>query len=166
VALSRKEDIVKKLSVILSVVLMTLFIFSVVGSGAAEDKATKEECVDKCKQVLKLIKEVGLDKALEKMNDLKGPFMWKDSYVFCFENETGKFLAHPKKNLIGFEGKDLKDVNGKAYMQEFFHVANTKGEGFVSYMFPRIPGGPPELKTSYILKVPDMNVILGSGFYK
>lgn len=156
----------KKLSVILGVVLMTLFIFSVVGPGATEDKATKEECVAKCKQALKLIQQVGLNEALEKMNDLKGPFMWKDSYVFCFENETGKFLAHPKKNLIGFEAKDFKDVNGKAYMQEFFHVANTKGEGFVTYMFPRIPGGQPELKTSYILKVPDTNVILGSGFYK
>ena len=78
----------KKLPIILSMVFMILFIFSVVGIGATEEKATKEECVAKCKQALKLIKEVGLEKALEKMNDLKGPFMWKDSYVFCFGNSN------------------------------------------------------------------------------
>ena len=156
----------KKLSVILSVALMILFIFSVVGPGAAEERATREECVAKSKQAAKLIKEVGLDKALEKMNDMKGPFMWKDSYVYCFEDETGKILAHKNQNIIGFEAKDLRDVNGKPYFREMFHVAKTKGEGFVTYMYARIPGGSPEPKTSYILKVPGKNVILGAGFFE
>jgi cytochrome c len=156
----------KKLSVILSVALMILFIFSVVGPGAAEESATREECVAKTKQGAKLIEEVGLKTALEKMNDMKGPFMWKDSYVYCFEDETGKILAHKNQNLIGFEAKDLRDVNGKPYFQEMFHVANTKGEGFVTYMYPRIHGGSPESKISYILKVPGTNVILGAGFFE
>lgn len=156
----------KKLSVILSVALMILFIFSVVGPGAAEEKATREECVAKTKQGAKLIEEVGLEKALEKMNDMKGPFMWKDSYVYCFEDETGKILAHKNQNLIGFEAKDLRDVNGKPYFREMFHIANTKGEGFVTYMYARIPGGSFEPKTSYVLKVPGTNVILGAGFFE
>jgi len=156
----------KKLSVILSVALMTLFIFSVVGPGAAEERATREECVAKTKQAAKLIEEVGLETALEKMNDMKGPFMWKDSYVYCFEDETGKILAHKNKNIIGFEGKDLRDVNGKPYFREMFHVANTKGEGFVTYMYARIPGGSPEPKISYVLKVPGTNIILGAGFFE
>lgn len=156
----------KKLSVILSVSLMILFIFSVVGSGVAEERATKEECVAKTKQAAKLIKDVGLEKALEKINDMKGPFVWNDSYVYCFEDETGKILAHKNKNIIGFEAKDLRDVNGKPYFREFFHVANTKGEGFVTYMYARIPGGAPEPKTSYVLKVPGTNIIVGAGFFE
>ena len=108
----------------------------------------------------------GLEKALEKMNDPNGPFMWKDSYVFCCEDETGKILAHKAQNIIGFEAKDLRDVNGKPYFREFFHVANTKGEGFVTYMYPRIPGGAPEPKITYILKVPDTNIIVGAGFFE
>ena len=133
----------KKLSVILSVSLMILLIFSVVGSGVAEERATREECLAKTKQAAKLIKDVGLEKALEKMNDPNGPF-----------------------NIIGFEAKDLRDVNGKPYFREFFHVANTKGEGFVTYMYPRIPGGAPEPKITYILKVPDTNIIVGAGFFE
>ncbi len=156
----------KKLSVILSVALMILFIFSVVGPGAAEERATREECVAKTKQAAKLIEEVGLEKALEKMNDMKGPFMWKDSYVFCFEDETGKVLATKKQVIIGYEAMDLRDVSGKLYIREMFHVANTKGEGFVTYMYERIPGGSPEPKISYILKVPGKNIILGAGFFE
>jgi len=156
----------KKLSVILSVAFMILFIFSVVGLGAAEESATREECVAKTKQAAKLIKEIGLEKALEKMNDPNGPFMWKDSYVYCFEDETGKILAHKAENIIGFEAKDLRDVNGKPYFQEIFHIVNTKGDGFVTYMYPKIPGGPPVPKTSYVLKVPDTNIIVGAGFFE
>jgi len=156
----------KKLPVILSAALMIFFIFSVVGPCPAEERATREECVAKTKQAAKLIEEVGLKTALENMNDMKGPFMWKDSYVYCFEDETGKILAHKNQNLIGFEGKNLRDVNGKPYFREIFHVANTKGEGFVTYMYVRIPGGSPESKISYVLKVPDTNVILGAGFFE
>jgi cytochrome c len=156
----------KKLSVILSVALVIFFIFLVVGPGAAEERATREECVAKTKKAAKLIEEVGLKTAIEKMNDMKGPFMWKDSYVYCFEDETGKILAHKNQNIIGFEAKDLRDVNGKPYFREMLHVANTKGEGFVTYMYERIPGGSPEPKISYILKVPGKNIILGAGFFE
>ena len=102
----------KRFSVILSVALVVLLVFSFVDSGTAEEKATREECVAKCKEAAKLIKEIGLEAALEKMNDPNGPFMWKDTYVFCFD-ETGKILAHKSPKIVGFEAKDLKDVNGK-----------------------------------------------------
>ena len=156
----------KKISAIWSVALMILFIFSVAGPATADESATREECVAKTKEAAELIEEVGLEKALEKMNDMKGPFMWKDSYVYCFEDETGRILAHKNQNLIGFEAKDLRDVNGKPYFREMFHIANTKGEGFVTYMYARIPGGSPEPKTSYVLKVPGTNIIVGAGFFE
>ena len=114
----------------------------------------------------KLIEEIGLEAALQKMNDPSGPFMWKDSYVFCLD-ETGKMLVHKNPKMIGFQAKDVKDVNGKPYMREILDVANTKGEGWVSYMYSKTPGGiASEPKTSYVLKVPSANVIVGAGFYE
>ncbi len=156
----------KRFSVILGVALVVLLVFSFVGSGTAEEKATREECVAKVKQAAKLIKEIGLEAALKKMNDPNGPFMWKDTYVFAFEDETCKILAHKSPKIVGFTAKDLKDVNGKLYFQEFLDVANTKGEGWVSYMYPKTRGGIPEPKISYILKVPGEKVILGAGIYE
>ena len=155
----------KMFTVILSVALVILLVFSLGGLGVAEEKATREECVSKCKEAAKLIKEIGLEAALEKMNDPNGPFMWKDTYVFCFD-ETGKILAHKSPKIVGFEAKDLKDVNGKLYFREFIDVAKTKGEGWVSYMYPKTRGAIAEPKISYILKVPGENVIVGAGIYE
>ena len=155
----------KRFSVILGVALVILLVFSLGSPEAAEEKATKEECVAKSKQAAKLIKEIGLEAALEKMNDPNGPFMWKDTYVFCFD-ETGKMLAHKSPKIVGFEAKDLKDVNGKLYFREFIDVAKTKGEGWVSYMYPKTRGAISEPKISYILKVPGEKVIVGAGIYE
>jgi len=156
----------KRFSVILGVALVILLVFSLVNLGAAEEKATKEECVAKCKEAAKLIKAIGLEAALEKMNDPNGPFRWKDTYVFAFDSETCKVLAHQSPKIVGFMAKDLKDVNGKLYFQEFLQVANTKGEGWVSYVYPKVPGGIGEPKTTYILKVPGEKVIVGAGIYE
>lgn len=156
----------KRFSVILGVALVILLVFSMGGLGAAEEKATKEECVAKVKQAAKLIKDIGLEAALKKMNDPNGPFMWKDTYVFAFEDETCKILAHKSPKIVGFMAKDLRDVNGKLYFQEFLDVANTKGEGWVSYMYPKTRGGIPEPKISYILKVSGEKVIVGAGIYE
>lgn len=156
----------KRLSVILGVAFAILLVFSSGDSGVAQEKATREECVAKCKEAAKLIKEVGLETALKKMNDPNGPFMWKDSYVFAFDSETCKILAHGSPKIVGFMAKDLRDVNGKLYFQEFLHVANTKGEGWVSYMYDKIHGGIPEPKITYVLKVPGEKVIVGAGIYE
>lgn len=155
----------KRFSMIFGMTLVVFLVFAVGDLLAAEELATKEECVAKTKQAAKLIEEIGLEAALQQMNDPNGPFVWKDSYVFCMD-ETGKVLAHKFPKLIGYQGKNLKDVNGKLYMQECIDVANTKGEGWVSYMYNKVPGAIPELKTTYVLKVPGTNVIVGAGFYQ
>jgi len=161
-----KEVIMKRLSIILSMIALLILLVSPLGDLlAAEELATREECVAKTKQAAKLIEEVGLEAALQKMNDPNGPFMWKDTYVFCLD-ETGKVLAHKDPKIIGYQARGLKDVDGKLYMQEILDVANTKGEGWVSYMYHKTPGAIPEPKTSYVLKVPSANVIVGAGFYE
>ena len=156
----------KRLSTMLGLALVILAVSTLGGLWAAEELATKGECVEKTRQAAKLIEEIGLEAALQKMNDPNGPFMWKDTYVFCFDG-TGKVLAHKAPKLIGYEARGLKDVDGKLYVQEILDVANTKGEGWVSYMYSKTPGGiASEPKTSYVLKVPSANVIVGAGFYE
>ena len=101
----------RRLSVILGLVLAIFLVFSLVGPGRSEEKATRDECVAKVKQAAKLIKEIGLEAALEKMNDPNGPFIWKDSYVFAFDDVTCEILAHKSPRIVGFMAKDLRDVN-------------------------------------------------------
>ena len=83
-----------------------------------------------------MIKEVGIEAAMPKLQDPKGPFVWKDSYVFV-QDLQGKMLAHPNPKLVGKSFNGMKDVNGKMFNSEMTEIAKNAGEGWVSYMWPK-----------------------------
>ena len=146
----------KKFVKVLSSMMSILAVFYFVNPCFAQEKATKEECIAKCKEAVKLIKEMGLEAALEKINDPNGPFTWKNTYVFCFEDETAKMLGHPYvySEALGISLKNKADVNGKKYFEEFLKIAKTKGEGWVSYMYKvKKKVDEPNTKITYIYKV-------------
>ncbi|WP_161626842.1 cache domain-containing protein [Desulfospira joergensenii] len=132
----------------------------------AEEKAVKAECIEKCREAAKQIKEIGLDAVLKKLSDKDGEFVWKDSYVFCF-NDT-KILAHPVSLIVGMSTSTIRDSNGLLYMKEMIDLATAKGDGWVNYMYVnRKSSDPnPQPKTSYVLHVPEEQVFLGAGIFE
>ena len=142
-----------------------LFVFCTAIS-VAQEKATKDECVAKCKEAAALIKEGGIEAALPKLQDPKGPFVWKDSYVFV-QDLQGKMLAHPiNPKLIGKSFNGLKDVNGKMFNTEMTEIAKNAGEGWVSYMWPKPNETTPSAKSAFILRVPGQEILVGAGIYE
>jgi len=130
----------------------------------AEDKATKEECIAKVKEAAALVKSAGVEAALAKIQDPKGQFVWKDSYVFCIDMETGLTKAHPvKPKMVGQQLKGIKDVNGKFFFVEFINVAKEKGEGWVDYMWPKPGEKVPTPKSTYVMKVDGETLVMGAG---
>lgn len=146
--------------------LVLLVVFSFSGPSMAEEKATKAECIAKCREAAKQIKETGLDAVLKKISDKEGEFVWKDSYVFCFDDT--KILAHPVNFIIGMNTSAIRDSNGLLYMKEMMDVANAKGEGWVNYMYVnrKSKDPKPQPKTSYVLHVPEAKVFLGAGIFE
>ena len=89
-----------------------LFMFCL-GLSAAQEKATRDECVAKCKEAAALIKEVGVEAALAKIQDPKGPFVWKDSYVYAGDLD-GVSLAHPMSpKMVGSNMRGMKDQTAR-----------------------------------------------------
>ncbi len=91
-----------------------------------------------------------------------------ETYIFV-EDMNGIVLVNPPaaetegKNLI-----NMKDANGKLWMQEFIETAKTKGSGWVDYTWPKPGEDKPSKKISYIkkAKMPDGEmVIVGCGIY-
>ena len=142
-----------------------LFMFCA-GTLVAQEKATKEECVAKCKEAVELIKQVGFEAALAKIQDPKGPFVWKDSYIVVLDMTDAKTLAHPMTpGLVGKTLMGLKDSNGKMFATEMIEVARS-GEGWVQYMWPKPGEKTPSSKLSYILRIPGENAMLCAGIYE
>ncbi len=143
--------------------LCSLFIAS---TSFAGEVATKDECVDMCKKAVQMAKDKGVEEMIKKATDPKGPFVWKDSYVFVSDLTTKRVVAHPEKpGLVGKDMSGIKDVKGKMFYLEILNVANEKGEGWVDYMWPKPDGTTPVPKSSFVLKVPNKPYAVIAGYY-
>jgi cytochrome c len=147
------------------VICLSLFLAT---SGFAAEGATKEECIAKAKEAAAMVNELGAEAAYAKINDPKGPFVWKNTYVFALTADTASITAHPfKPGLIGKNLLGIKDVNGKMFFAEFVEVAQSgTGAGWVSYMWPKPEEKKPSPKISYIYRVPGENLAMGAGIYE
>lgn len=148
--------------------IVLFFLFCVFGTTIAAEKATEEECIAKCKEAAEMFTAQGLEATLAVLNDKAGPFVWKDTYVFCIDMESKAVLAHaitPK--LVGKNMMGTKDANGKLFFAEFHNVAaGAAGSGWVDYMWPKPGEKDASPKTSYVYKVPGHNVFMAAGIYK
>lgn len=140
--------------------------FLVANAAPAAVKATKEECLEKTAEAVRVIEARGEEAALPAFRDKAGPFVWKDTYVFVIGLD-GVMRAHPitpkleGKNLLG-----IKDVNGKYFVAEYLALAREKGEGWVEFMWPDAGGGQPKEKLTFVRRVPGTDVVVGAGIYK
>ena len=150
-------------------ILLSLLIISLVmvPSVNAEEKATKEECVAKCEAAAKVLKESGREAALQQVADPNGPFVWKDSYIFCIDKDSNAVIAHPiTPKLVGKKLTGVKDKNGKLFFLEFLNVAKEQGKGWVSYMWPKPGEKEPSPKISYVYLPEGESVIFIAGIYE
>ena len=149
----------------LSLTTLLLALFAAV-PAMADETASKEECVVKCREAAALINSQGLEKAVQQIGDQNGPFVWKDSYVFLM-NMDGKMLAHPFKPELTKKDHVLlmTDPTGKALFVNFVNLARSSGEGWVEYMWPKPGKDTPRKKITYIYRVPETDLFVGAGVY-
>ncbi len=147
--------------------LVPLLLACMIHTASAEDKATRQECVKMAKAAGEMLLKKGQEATFEKINDPSGPFVWKDTYVFCMTIESGTMKAHPlKPRLIGKNLKGIKDMNGVMFVLDYINKANTHGEGWTDYMWPKPGEKKPSNKTTYTYKVPGMDYMMAAGIYQ
>lgn len=151
----------KKL-VSLATLLAMVLTFAVLAN--AEEKATAKECMQKVQEAVKLIKEKG-EAAFDTLRDKKGPFVWKDSYVFVQDFE-GVMKVHPMNPKL--EGRNLntvKDSTGKLFNAEMVAVAKNPGQGWVEYSWVKPGATQASPKVSYIVGIPEKMFFVGAGVW-
>ena len=154
----------KKHLLTITTILVTIACFSAM---AWAESATKQEVVAKCEAAAKLIQDQGIEMASQTIGNKKGPFVWKDTYVFLMDLD-GKMIAHPIKPELAQKDNllQVKDTDGKPLFVEFVEVAGSKGQGWVNYMWPKPGEDKPAAKTSYILRVKGTPYFVGAGIYE
>jgi len=89
------------------------------------------------------------------------------TYLFAYDEHLNVLLnpAFPKREGTNPHGE--KDANGKMFHDEFLKVVQTKGSGWVDYMFPKSGETQPSHKWSYVkgFKHEDLTGVIGAGFF-
>jgi cytochrome c len=90
-----------------------------------------------------------------------------DTYLFAYDMKLNVLLvaAFPQNEGKNQTGKT--DSNGKLYHDDFVKVVQSKGSGWVDYMFPKPGQTQPSQKWSYVkaMNVDGVPALIGAGFY-
>jgi signal transduction histidine kinase len=89
------------------------------------------------------------------------------TYLFAYDDHLNVLLnpAFPKREGSNPHGE--KDANGKMFHDEFLKMVETKGAGWVDYMFPKPGQTQPSHKWSYVkgFNNAGMAGLIGAGFF-
>lgn len=95
---------------------------------------------------------------------LHGLTYGEDGYFFVYDKE-GMNLVHPiQHELVGQKLMDLQDANGKYVIRDLIEVAE-KGGGFYRYVWRKPSKGDLEDKLSYVVQIPKLGWMMGTGLY-
>lgn len=142
-------------------ILIVIGLFSCAFLSYAADRDDAKALV---KRAAAYVKYQGKEKALAEICTPKGMFDKGELYVFAYDLQ-GVMLAHPKNPaLIGQKLIAVPDAEGKLFRKEIVEMANSKGSGWVDYVYLNPETNRQEHKTTYLQKVAD--IIICCGVYK
>jgi signal transduction histidine kinase len=138
----------------------------IIGCGIYNMQMDKAFIMDVVNRAATLVAERGKE-AFGQLRDRTGPFVFMDTYVFV-ETPDGTELvnqAQPSlegKNLIG-----LKDLKGKAVVQDEIALAMKDGSGWLDLYWYKPGQNTPARKQTFVRKVESGQdtYIVGSGVY-
>jgi cytochrome c len=141
-----------------------LLVAAIAASALAGERATTKDAELMVHNAVAFLKKEGREKALAAFSDPKGPFTYRDLYIFVYKLD-GTCVAHgAKRDRIGKNLLGDKDADGKEYVRERIKIARETGKGWQEYKFSNPATGKVEQKVAYVELIEDL--VIGSGAYK
>jgi hypothetical protein len=112
-------------------------------------------------QAVAYVKAYGEEMALKEFSKPNGKFQWRDLYVFAYD-PRGIVVGHPNPKLIGQNLYDEPDRQGKRFRKDIVDLANSRGSGWVDYLYVNPMNQQEEFKITYFQKVGNLIVCCGA----
>jgi cytochrome c len=133
-------------------------------AATTERRATPQEAQAMVKKAVAMIRKEGQDKAFAAITDKRGGFTVGDLYITVWGMD-GVVRAHgANANMVGKNLYDLRDIDGKPFIEERLKMASAKGAFWQEYQYTHPQTGKIEPKRMYCEKLLDM-VVCG-GVYR
>ena len=138
----------------------------VIGSGTYNDRMERTFVVDLVKDAVGQVEQRGTA-AFPLFHDPTGPFIAKDAYIFVLDQQGIELVNPAFPNLEGHNLLDMKDTHGKPVIREMLHLVQTRGSGWVDYLWPKPGESASTQKSAFVskAKMGDQWVLVGSGVY-
>ena len=152
-------------------VLTAFLMMAMIYPAIAQQSAPTSE---KAKQIEMLVNEaagqierMGKEAAFKEFRKKDSQWFSGDTYLFIYDLKSNVLFnaAFPAREGTNTTGQ--KDANGKLFHHEFIQMAETKGAGWVDYMFPKPGQTQPSRKWAYVkaVTVDGVPSLVASGFY-
>lgn len=135
------------------------------GSLAAQEQKAKAQAL--VKEAIAYEHANGREALLKETNQGSGRFHVKggdDLYIFVYDLKGTCLAIGFQSQLVGVNRWNVKDPDGKFFLQEIIRAGQQKGGGWVDYKYTNPKNGKIEAKTSYVESVDGM--VIGCGIYK
>lgn len=138
----------------------------IVGSGVYNDRMEKGFVEDMVNDAIAQIEKNG-ERAFQLFHDPTGSFIAKDAYIFVYDMDGINLVLPAFPNLEKRNLSEFKDTQGKRVIREMLDLVQTRGSGWVNYMWPKPGESLSTQKTSYVskAKLGDKFVLVGAGVY-
>jgi signal transduction histidine kinase len=143
-----------------------LSLLAVAAVAMADERGTKDEAMAMVTAAVDHVKKVGPEQAFKDFTADKARWTKKDLYVVAIDMK-GNMLAHgANPKLIGKNMMEMKDANGVFFTAEMTKVAQTRGEGWVDYLWPHPETRKMAGKSTYVRKLANYDGWVGVGIYR
>lgn len=144
--------------------ILPLALLAVAAGAHASTNATPDEATAMVKKGVAFLKANGLDKGHAEISNKDGQFKDRDLYLVVYGLD-GVVRAHgANEKMIGKNLIALKDVDGKAFVQERVDLGKSKGTFWQDYKFTNPVTKKIEPKSMYCEKLDD--AVVCGGVYK
>lgn len=139
-----------------------------VGSGIYQGRMEKAFIIEEVEAAADLLQKDG-KAGFVTLRDPQNRFYFHDTYVFVISKDGIEMVNPAFPRLEGRNIWDIKDIKGNYLVQDLINKAMEKGQGWVSYYWPK-PDAPqtPFKKLSFVKKVMVEGeiMIVGAGMYE
>lgn len=133
---------------------------------AAQGAPSVEMIKEKVSEAAALLESEGVS-ALAALQGEGSDFIFNGTYIWVHNGSTAMVMHPIKYKMNGMSLMSYSDTNGKFFFTEMTQLVEEKGEGWVSYMWPKPGEKMPSEKVSFVkgVDVDGELYILGCGIY-
>jgi len=138
----------------------------VVGSGMYNERMERAFVVDAVTNAVELLEARG-PAAFPLLRDPKGPYIAKDAYVFVMDLDGIELVNPAFPSLEGQNIREFKDTHRRPVIREMIELVQTRGSGWIDYMWPKPGDSVSTQKSAYVCRAQlgAKPVVVGCGVY-